>query len=84
MNSKIQMSVSLMTRTKESKAVYVLFTDGDKNAEFSLPNCTLLNNRGFSDEEIGQLEEYVKNEQDTIFELAKTVNPMKAFLGDDH
>ena len=81
MNSEIKMSVSSVTRTKENKAVYVLFEDENKQAEISLPGCTLVNNKGFSDEEIAQLMDYAKNEQDSIFELAKQVNPMKAFLG---
>ena len=74
------MSVSSMTRNKDNKAVYVLFQDGDKSAEISLPGCSLINNHGFSDEEIAQLTDYVENEQDSIYELAKQINPMKAFL----
>ena len=61
--------------------VYVLFQDGDKSAEISLPGCSLISNHGFSDEEIAQLTDYVENEQDSIYELAKQINPMKAFLG---
>ena len=76
------MSVSSMTRTKYNKAVYVLFQDRDKNAEFSLPGCKLLNNRGFSTEEISQLKDYINNEQERIYSLAKEVNPMRAFMGD--
>ncbi len=76
------MSVSSMTRTKDSKAVYVLFQDGVKNAEFSLPGGKMLSNSGFSAEEIDQLKDYVKNEQDSIYALAKTVDPMRAFMGD--
>ena len=70
-----------MTRTKDSKAVYVMFEDGDKNAEIAMPECRLVSNKGFSDEEISQLMDYARNEQDSIFELAKGINPMKAFLG---
>ena len=81
MNSEITMSVSSMTRTRDSKAVYVLFQDGQKSAEISLPECKLISNKGFSDEEISQLSDYVQNEQDGIYDMAKTVNPMKAFLG---
>ncbi len=76
------MSVSSMTRTKDSKAVYVLFQDGGKSAEIALPECKLVNNKGFSDEELAQLNDYVSNEQDSIYELAKKINPMKAFLGE--
>ena len=81
MNSEIKMSVSSMTRTKDNKAVYILFEDGTKNAEFCLPEGKLVSNSGFSDEEIAQLKDYVDNEQDSIYDLAKNVNPMKAFLG---
>ena len=70
-----------MTRTKDSKAVYVLFEDGAKSAEFSLPEGKLVRKDGFSDEEIAQLADYIENEQDSIFSLAKEINPMKAFLG---
>ena len=70
-----------MTRTKDSKAVYVLFEDEGKSAEFSLPGCKVVSNKGFSEEEMASLADYVRNEQDSIFETAKKINPMKAFLG---
>ena len=82
MNSEIKMSVSTMTRTKDDKAVYVVFEDGEKTAEFSLPGAKLVKNDGFSDEELAQLKDYIENERDSIFGLAKKINPMKAFLGD--
>lgn len=82
MNSEIKMSVSTMTRTKDNKAVYVLFEDGGKSAEFALPEGKLLSNKGFSEEEAAQLKDYVQSEQDSIFALAKQINPMKAMFGD--
>lgn len=81
MNSEIKMSVSTMTRTKDSKAVYVLFEDGAKSAEFSLPEGKLVRKAGFSEEEIAQLTDYVDNERDSIYDIAKQINPMKSFLG---
>ena len=81
MSSEIKMSVSSMTRTKDSKAVYVMFSDNEKTAEFSLPGVNLISNRGFSDEEIDQLKEYMANSMDDIYEVAKKVNPMKGFMG---
>ena len=71
-----------MTRNKDNKAVYVLFEDGTKSAEFALPEGKLMNNRGFSEEDVAQLKDYVCNEKDEIFSLAKTINPIKAFLGE--
>ena len=47
MNDTVQMSVSSMTRHGDEKAIYVLFTDGDKSAEFSVPGCKLLNSKGY-------------------------------------
>ena len=82
MSNEIKMSVSSMTRTKDSKAVYVMFSDNEKTAEFSLPGLKIVSNKGFTDEEIDQLKDYIDNEQDYIYALAKQVNPMKAFMGD--
>lgn len=84
MNESIKMSVSSMTRNGDNKAVYVLFSDEDKAAEFSLPGCKIISNRGFDAQEIEQLKLYVDNEQDYIFGLAKDVNPVKAFMGENH
>ena len=81
MNKDIKMSVSSMTRNKDKKAVYIFFQDGDKTAEFTLPGCGLVKNNGFSNDDIRQLKEYIDNEQDTIFAMAKQVNPLKAIMG---
>ena len=79
-NSQITMSVSGMTRTKDDKAVYVLFTDNNKSAEIAIPGCRVVSNKGFTTDEMNQLMEYVKSEQDTIFEMAKKVNPIYAMM----
>ena len=81
MNPEIKMSVSAMTRTDNKKAVYVLFTDDRKSAEFAIPECKLIRNDGFAADEIDQLMDYVKNEQDSILDIAKGINPLKAFMG---
>ena len=81
MNGEIEMSVSSMTRSGDKKAVYVLFQDGDKSAEYSLPGCGLIRNKGFSEDELKSLKEYMDNEQDSIYAMAKGVNPIKALMG---
>ena len=80
MNQDIKMSVSSMTRNKDKKAVYVLFQDGEKTAEFTLPGCELVKNKGFSEDDILQLKDYISNEQEAIFAMAKQVNPIKALM----
>ncbi|MBR4344045.1 MAG: DUF4160 domain-containing protein [Lachnospiraceae bacterium] len=81
MDSEIKMSVSSMTRAGDKKAVYVLFQDGNKSAEYSLPGCSLMRNKGFSETELKSLKEYVDNEQDSIYAMAKSVNPIRALMG---
>ncbi len=81
MNQEIKMSVSSFIRKDGDKAVYVMFYDGEKNAEFVLPDCKLLKNNGFAKEDIDQLLKYVDNERETIFNMAKNVNPIKGFMG---
>lgn len=82
MNNEVKMSVSSMTRNDDKKGVYVLFTDKDRAVEFIVPGCKVISNKGFNEDEIKQLRDYVDNEQDYIYSLAKTVNPMKAFVGE--
>lgn len=82
MNSEVKMSVSSMMRNDDKKGVYVLFTDKDKSAEFVVPGCKVISNKGFTADELKQLRDYIDNEQDYIFSLSKTVNPMKAFMSE--
>lgn len=81
MNREIKMSVSSLSRNGEEKAIYVFFSDGDASAEFLLPDCNLVHSKHFSDDDIKQLKEYVSAERDSIYRIAKKVNPMKGFLG---
>lgn len=80
--TELKMSVSTMTRTKDTKAVYVMFEDAHRSAEFALPEGNLVRNNGFSEEEVERLKEYVEGERDSIFDMAKKINPMRELLGD--
>ncbi len=80
MNKDITMSVSAMTRGKDSKAVYVFFQDGTRSAELSLPECIVVKNDGFDEEEIQKLRDYVDGQRETIYDMAKQVNPVKALM----
>ncbi|MBE6014429.1 MAG: hypothetical protein E7241_03560 [Lachnospiraceae bacterium] len=80
MNNEISMNVSLLSTTGDKRVVYVQFTDGGKSSEFVLPECELVTNNGFGPEEVAQLLDYVKNQQDEIYRIAKEINPIKAFM----
>ena len=81
MSSEIKMSVSSLIRTEDKKAIYVMFEDGNKMAEITLPDLNVVRNNGFTEEEIRQLKDYTDNERDKIFSMAKEINPLRAFMG---
>lgn len=81
MKREIKMNVSSLSRKGEEKSVYVIFSDGEASAEFRLPECELVHHKHFSEEEIGQLKEYVSAERAYIYQIAGKVNPLKGFLG---
>ena len=81
MNREIKMSVSSLSRKGEEKAIYVFFTDGKASAEFLLPDCKLVHSKNFSEDDLKLLKEYISAERESIYQIAKKVNPMKGFLG---
>lgn len=59
----------------------ISFMRGEEYAEFIVPDGVLDSRKGFSEEEISMLQEYVREEKDSIMEKAKGVNAMKNWLG---
>ena len=82
MSDEIKMSVSPIILTKDKKVLYVQFQDNTRMAEFELPELKVVYNKGFIDEEISQLMDYIKNETEYIYSLSKGVNPVKAMIKD--
>ena len=81
MAGEMNMTVSEIFRTDNGdKYVFVKFEDGKKFAEGKVPDCKILKQEGFTDAEVLLLEKYMKNEQTTIFDAARKVNVMRAFL----
>ena len=80
MSENVNMSVSSPVVKGDKKLVYVMFSEADKSAEFEAPGGELVKNVGFSDEDITILKDYILNNWETIFGMAKEIDPMKAFL----
>ena len=74
------MNVSLMARSKDSKGIYVEFKDGKKRCEIVVPGVKIINNSGFTPDELKTLVDYVKNDIDHIYSIAKSIDPVKNFL----
>lgn len=85
MNDELKMSVSPVCMKDGSKYAYVSFTDGTRNAEGKIPECTIIRNDGFSAEEIEQLEDYMRRERTQLKKMAAGINVMNSFLyGDEN
>ncbi|MCR5488317.1 MAG: hypothetical protein K6F35_12470 [Lachnospiraceae bacterium] len=75
------MSVSSAVTKDGKQKIYVMFHDGERQAECTLPDYGVVKNEGFREDEIEQLLDYMKREKQTILEQARSVNVMSAFMG---
>lgn len=53
--------------------VSVLFEDGDKSAEGRIPDCVISMNKGFSEREAAEFEEYMRENKNEIIDAAKKI-----------
>ena len=77
----MQMNISPISPKDGRSWIYIQFFDEDRSAEIRLPGRKVLSNNGFTEEEIQDLREYVKQHKDNIFSIAKKINVMDNFLG---
>lgn len=80
MNDELNMSVSPICVKDGKKYAFVSFTDGTRTAEGKIPDCTITNNAGFSEDEVQQLEDYMKQELTQLKKMAAGIDVMKTFL----
>ncbi|MCM1047562.1 MAG: hypothetical protein NC433_03970 [Clostridiales bacterium] len=82
MSDELKMSVSPICTKDGSKYAFVSFTDEERSAEGKIPDCKIINNDGFSDEEVEKLEYYMQQELPQIKKMAAGINIMHSFMGD--
>ena len=80
MAEELKMTVSGVVPKDGRKSIYVVFEDGTRKAEGYVPDCVIINNEGFEEDEVKMLELYMKQNQDQIREMAKVIHPFKAFM----
>ena len=80
MSEELKMTVSGIVPKDGRKSVYVVFEDGQRKAEGYVPDCIIIKNEGFEEDEVKVLELYMKQNQDQIREMAKAINPIKALM----
>lgn len=82
-DSEVTMTYSAILRDKDNrKIVRIQFErdglSGKELAEGILPDCVILRQNGYSDDEISTLEEYIRRNADEIMSKAKAIsNPLK-------
>lgn len=76
----MNMIISGVSEKNGKKIAYVRFEDGTRFAEGIIPECVLTKNQGFNEEEVTQLEKYLKDNLATIKREAANVNPIKALM----
>ena len=80
MQDGVKMSVTQVFQKDGKKYAFVSFSEEGKQAEGRIPECRIMSRKGYSDEEVGQLESYMRKEIDAIWQMARGVNVMDAFL----
>lgn len=80
MNKDLNMYVSGILHRGEERCVCVLFEEENKSAEIRMPGEEILSNKGYSEDEINELIEYLRENMDDIKKTAGSVNPMNAFM----
>ena len=76
----VDMSVSPICIIDKKKKAYVSFQADGSMAEGLIPDCKITKNKGFSDEEVGALEDYMRTNLSELKKMAANVNVMKAFM----
>ena len=77
----VKILVSGVIRRDERTFARVIFMRGMDWAEGIVPDGTLGESEGFTQEEITQLEDYLVREKDMLISQAKEVNPLRNMLG---
>ncbi len=80
MNNELNMTVSPVCAKDGEKYAFVSFTDGERFADGKIPDCKIILNKGFNQEEVKQLEDYMKSELATLKRMAAGIHVMDAFL----
>lgn len=78
MDDSLQMSVSPICVKDGRKIAYVEFKDAARSAEGIIPACVIVSNKGFLNEEISQLEKYMRENVDMLKKMAAGINAFDA------
>ena len=70
----------VITNKEGQKQAYVSFEEGACFAEGVIPDCKITKQRGFTDDEVRQLEDYLKANLTSLKKEAAKINPLTAIM----
>lgn len=74
------MSVSPICVKDGKRYAFVTFSDEKRSAEGKIPDCKMISNQGFSEEEVKKLEEYMQKELPKLKQMAAGIHVLDAFM----
>ncbi len=77
---ELNMTVSAVCMKDGEKYAFVSFSDGQRMAEGRIPDCTIISNKGFTQEEVEMLEIYMRSELRQLKKMAAGVRLIDAFI----
>ena len=80
MNDTMNMSVSPVCEKNGEKYAFVTFTDGKRTAEGKIPECKIMFSAGFTEEEVLQLQDYMKRELTNLKKMAAGIRKLDAII----
>lgn len=80
MDNELNMSVSPVCVKNGEKYAFVSFTDGKRCAEGRIPNCKIITSNGFNQEEVEQLENYMRRELTQLKKMAAGIRLIDAII----
>lgn len=78
----MNMLISGISEKKGKRIAYVLFEDENRSAEAVIPACKVVSNQNFTQEEVLQLEQYMRDNLAMLKSQAASVNPITAMMKD--
>lgn len=78
MNEELNMSVSPICVKDGKKYAYIMFSDDVRSAEGTIPDCKIINNNGFFEDEVDQLEAYMERSLSELKRIAAAQNAFNA------
>lgn len=80
MSDEVKMLISCMVEKEGKKIVRLSFLRGNDYAEGILPEGIIEKAKGFTEEEVGKLERYIRTNRKDILQQSKEINPLRNWM----